>query len=147
MTLVKVNSPLSKSIDGFMKDFLSEFPSTVSKTFREDVLHFPPVNIKETPQAYLVDLSVPGYEKTDFKISLEENVLTVSSEKKTEDIKEEGNKTIKTEFSYKSFKRSFTIDDKIDAENISAKYDNGILKLNLPRKEVIKQGSKEINIL
>ncbi|MEO5967019.1 MAG: Hsp20/alpha crystallin family protein [Ferruginibacter sp.] len=147
MTLVKVNSPLSKSIDGFMKDFLSEFPSTVSKTFREDVLHFPPVNIKETPQAYLVDLSVPGYEKSDFKISLEENILTVSSEKKTEDIKEEGNKTIKTEFSYKSFKRSFTIDEKIDAENISAKYENGILKLELPRKEVIKQGSKEINIL
>lgn len=146
MTLVKVNNPLSRSIDGFMKDFLSEFPSTVSKTFREDVLHFPPVNIKETPEAYLLDLSVPGYEKNDFKINLEANVLTVSSEKKTEETNEE-NKTIKTEFSYKAFKRSFTIDDKIDAENISAKYENGILKLELPRKEIIKQGAKEINIL
>ena len=146
MTLVKVNNPLSRSIDGFMKDFLSEFPSTVSKTFREDVLHFPPVNIQETPEAYLLDLSVPGYEKNDFKINLEANVLTISSEKKTEETKEE-NKSIKTEFSYKAFKRSFTIDEKIDAENISAKYENGILKLELPRKEVIKQGAKEINIL
>ena len=147
MTLVKVNSPVSRSIDGFMKDFLNEFPSTVSKTFREDVLHFPPVNITETASAYLVDLSVPGYEKSDFKINLEANVLTVSSEKKNEETKEENGKTIKTEFSYKAFKRSFTIDDKIDTENISAKYENGILKLELPRKEIIKQGAKEINIL
>ena len=147
MTLVKVNHPLSRSIDGFMKDFLNEFPSTVSKTFREDVLHFPPVNITETPSAYLVDLYVPGYEKNDFKINLDANVLTVSSEKKSEEVKEEGNKFIKTEFSYKAFKRSFTVDEKIDAENISAKYENGILKLELPRKEVLKQGAKEINIL
>lgn len=146
MTLVKVNNPLSRSIDGFMKDFLTEFPSTVSKTFREDVLHFPPVNITETPEAYLVDLSVPGYDKSDFKVNLDENVLTISSEKKHEETKTDGNKVIKTEFSYKAFKRSFTIDEKIDAEKISAKYENGILKLELPRKEVVRVGAKEIAI-
>ena len=53
---------------------------------------------------------------------------------------------IRKEFSYRSFKRSFTIDEKIDGENISAKYENGILKLALPKKEDLKAGAKEINI-
>ncbi|MEJ7625725.1 MAG: Hsp20/alpha crystallin family protein [Ferruginibacter sp.] len=146
MTLVKVNHPLNKSFDGMMKDFFNEFPSTVSKTFREDVLHFPPVNILDTPVSYQLEIAAPGFEKSDFKLNLEENLLTISSENKVEKT-DENNKVIRKEFSYKGFKRSFTIDEKIDSENISAKYENGILKLELPKKEPVKKGSKEINIL
>jgi len=145
MTLVKVNNPLAKSLDGIMKDFMNEFPSTISKTVREDVLHFPPVNITEKQDLYLVELAAPGFEKADFNVKLEENILTISTEKK-ETVKSENDKMIRREFGYKSFKRSFTIDEKINAENITAKYENGILILELPKKEIVKPSAKEINI-
>lgn len=146
MTYVKVNSPIARSLDGMMKDLFNEFPSAVSKTVREDVLHFPPVNIIETPAAYLVELAAPGFEKSDFKVSLDANVLSISTEKKEEKT-EEANKLIRREFSHKAFKRTFTIDEKIDSDNITAKYENGILKLELAKKEPVKPETKEINIL
>lgn len=144
MSYVKVNNNF-RSFDGFMKDLFNEFPAAVSKTVREDVLHFPPVNITDKKEMYLVELSVPGYEKADISIKLDNNVLTVSSEKK-ETKAEENEKLIRSEFGFKSFKRSFTINEKIDAENISAKYENGILKLELPKKEISAAGAKDINI-
>ncbi len=74
MTLVKVNNGFSKSFDGMMKDLFNEFPSAVSKTVREDVLHFPPVNIIDTDGAYVIELSSPGFEKADFIVKLESNI-------------------------------------------------------------------------
>ncbi len=145
MTLVKVNNNLSRSFDGMMKDLFNEFPTTVAKTFREDVMNFPPVNIVEKIASYQVELSAPGFEKADFAIKLEGNLLNIGTEKK-EEKNEETDKMIRREFTYKGFKRSFTIDEKIDVENISARYENGILKLELPKKEVIKTGAKDINI-
>lgn len=145
MTLVKVNNNLGRSFDGLMKDLFYEFPTTVAKTFREDVLNFPPVNIVEKTAYYLVELCAPGFEKADFAIKLEGNLLNISTEKKEEKI-EETDKIIRSEFTYKGFKRSFTIDEKIDVENINAKYENGILKIELPKKEVLKTGAKDINI-
>ncbi len=146
MTLVKVNNNISRSIDGMMKELFNEFPSTVAKTFREDVLSFPPVNIVEKEAQYFVELAAPGLEKKDFNLKLEANILTISAEKK-EQSTEENSKSIRREFSYRAFRRSFTLDEKIDAENITAKYENGILKLELPKKEIYKTGAKEINIL
>jgi len=145
MTLVKVNNNLSRSFDGMMKELFNEFPSTASRTFREDVLNFPPVNIVEKADGYQVELSVPGFEKTDFNVKLDDKILTISTEKK-ESAVAEGQKMIRKEFSYKSFKRSFTLDDKIDGDNISAKYENGILTLGLPKKENQKAAAKDINI-
>jgi HSP20 family protein len=146
MTLVKVNNnSLGRSIDGMMKDLFNEFPSTVAKTFREDVFNFPPVNITEKADKYEVELSVPGFEKADFAVKLEGNLLSISTEKK-EDKNDESGKMIRKEFTYKSFKRSFTIDEKIDGENIGAKYENGILKLDLPKKEIAKPAAKDISI-
>ena len=145
MTLVKVNNNLGRSFDGMMKDLFNEFPTTVAKTFREDVMNFPPVNIVEKIASYQVELSAPGFEKADFAIKLEGNLLNIGTEKK-EEKNEETDKMIRREFTYKGFKRSFTIDEKIDVENICAKYENGILKLELPKKEVLKTGAKDINI-
>ncbi|RYY50180.1 MAG: Hsp20/alpha crystallin family protein [Chitinophagaceae bacterium] len=144
MTL-KVNNNFSRSIDGMMKDLFNEFPSTASRTFREDVLNFPPVNIVEKAEAYLVELLVPGYDKADFNVKLDDKILTISTEKKEATLAE-GQKMIRKEFTYKSFKRSFTLDDKINADNISAKYENGILKLELPKKEDQKAAAKDISI-
>ena len=108
-------------------------------------MYFPPVNIIDKEASYSIELAAPGFEKSDFNVKLDTNILTISTEKK------EGNETntdkvIRSEFSYKSFKRSFTLDEKIDTENISAKYENGLLKLELPKKEKVKASAKDINI-
>lgn len=145
MTLVKVNNPFSKSFDGMMKELFNEFPAAVNKTVREDVLNFPPVNIIEKTDRYQLSIAAPGFEKADFIIKLEANTLSISTEKK-ETLSEETDKLIRKEFGYKVFKRSFTIDEKIDTANISAKYENGILTLELPKREIQKPDAKEINI-
>ncbi|MBK6634825.1 MAG: Hsp20/alpha crystallin family protein [Chitinophagaceae bacterium] len=145
MTLVKVNNPINKTFDGFMNELLNDLPVNLGKSVREDLLHFPPANIVEKNDVYTVELSVPGMEKTDFAVKLDGKILTISSVKKTETAPE-NEKVIRKEFSYKAFQRSFTIDEKIDATNITARYENGILKLDLPKKEEVKKVTKEITI-
>ena len=145
MTNVKMNYPLSKSLNGFVNEFFNEFPTAVGKTVREDLLNNPPVNIEETPDDYLVSILAPGYQKSDFKVSLDNHLLTISSEKREEEIAA-SNKLIRKEFSQRSFKRSFTINEKIEADSITAKYDNGILYLTLPKRETAKAFSKDIEI-
>ncbi len=146
MTFVKANSPFTKSFDGLMNEIFNELPSTFGKTMREDVLAFPPVNIVEKNDAYQLQLSAPGFEKGDFNIKLEGNTLTISAEKVAEN-RAEAEKVVRKEFSTKSFKRTFTVDEKIDASGISAKYENGILHVGLPKKEEVKAITKEISIL
>ena len=104
-----------------------------------------PVNIKEVSSGYVVDVVAPGFEKTDFKVNLDNNVLTISAEKKSEE-KNESDKQIRKEYTYRSFKRSFTIDDKIDATAIEASYVNGVLRLNLPKKAEVREAAKDITI-
>ncbi|MPT31953.1 MAG: Hsp20/alpha crystallin family protein [Chryseobacterium sp.] len=94
----------------------------------------PSVNIKELEKAFEVEVAAPGMQKEDFKVTLDGNLLTIASSK--EDKKEEnsGNYTRK-EFSYQSFQRSFELSKDVDDDNIEAKYENGILRLNIPKKE------------
>jgi HSP20 family protein len=109
--------------------------------------HFAPaVNIHETTDGYHVELNVPGRTKEDFKVSIDNNLLTIAFEQK-ETIENKDYKTLRREFSFKSFKRSFTLDEKVNADAIQAKYENGILKLYLPKKEEVKVAPKEITIL
>lgn len=145
MTLVKVNNPINKSFDGLMNELFNDLPLTFGKALREDVLHFPPANIVEKKDVYQIELAVPGMDKANFNVKLDERILTISAEKKTENTTET-DKMIRREFGQKAFKRSFTIDERIDTANISAKYENGILTLELPKKEEVKNGSKEITI-
>lgn len=134
MTLLKVNQP-KNYVNGWMNEFL-DFPSNFGKTFGGDFLN-PQVNITETNDAYVLQLAAPGRNKEDFKINIEKNLLTISSETKAEEVKE-NEKQIRNEFSLQSFKRSFTLDEKIEAEKIEAKYENGLLTLTLPKKEEVK---------
>ncbi len=145
MTLVKVNNPVTKTIDGFMNELFNDLPATFGKSIRQDVFNFPPVNIVEKTDGYQLEVAAPGLEKPDFTIKLEGNLLIISAEKK-EETRNETDKVIRKEFSSKTFKRSFTVDEKIDAAAISAKYENGILKVQLPKKEEVKVVAKEINI-
>jgi HSP20 family protein len=147
MTNVKFNSkPFEGSFNTLVDDLLSELPGLFKNEFNNvDRKGFIPVNVKETEKSYQLEVVAPGLEKSDFKVNLDQNILTISAEKKDEG-KEGSHKQIRREYSYRSFKRSFTIDEKIDATNIEASYINGVLTLNLPKKEVVKASVTEIVI-
>lgn len=143
MTLVKFNQQPVKTLSGIMDDiFNGKFINRDFATSDFFGTHAP-VNIRETKDAYLLDVVAPGFEKGDFKINLDGQTLTISSEKKTEQ-KVENEKQIRREFSFRSFSRSFTLDENVDADKINAKYDNGVLKLTLPKKEAKQETAKEI---
>ncbi|GAA0551935.1 Hsp20/alpha crystallin family protein [Chitinophaga japonensis] len=146
MTLVKFNHhPAHKSFGGLMDEVFNN----TARLLKDDFLTgdffgtYPPVNIRETKEAYLLDVMVPGLSKEDFKINLDKNVLSISAEKQAEQ-KAEDQKQIRREFSFRSFKRSFTLDETVDAEKIQAKYENGILQLQLPKKEEAQPRTKSI---
>lgn len=102
--------------------------------FRSDVVATPAANIKETKEQFHIELTVPGWSKEDFNISLEKNNLVISAEKKEEKT-EEGTKFTRREWRQHSFKRLFELSDVIDSNNISAQYTNVILTLALPKKQ------------
>lgn len=104
-----------------------------------------PVNIKETDNSYELHVVAPGLTKEDFKISLDENVLKISFEQKEENKTTEG-KWLRNEYRFRSFKRSFTLNDGINTDGINAKYNDGILNITLPKKETTEKTSKEISI-
>jgi HSP20 family protein len=105
----------------------------------------PAVNIIESKEDYRIDLAAPGLNKEDFKVNLENNVLTVSSEK--EEKQEEDGKVMRKEFSYYSFSRSFTLPLTVNAEKIRATHKDGILQVIIPKKEEAKEKpSREIKI-
>jgi HSP20 family protein len=100
----------------------------------------PGVNIKETPDNFEVEVAAPGMSKKDFRIELDGNMLTISSEKSNEQEDKEDEKYTRKEFSYQSFYRTFNLPKEVVDENkIEAKYDNGILRLLIPKKEEAKQ--------
>lgn len=125
--------------------------SGLSKIFGDELLNtdffnaYPPVNIQETKDAYHLELVAPGKEKADFKIALDGKILTISSEKKEEKT-EEGRNQLRKEFSFRSFKRTFTVDDSIDSTKITAKYEKGVLHVTLPKKEEKIEAAKDIEI-
>ena len=142
MTMVKLHSPVQKNLNNFFDEFFNELPA-FGKTVNN--LFSPAVNIVETSDAYHLELNAPGRNKEDFQISVDKGLLTISYEKK-EEAKNEDAKVVRREFSFQSFKRSFTVDEKINAEAIQAKYENGLLKLLLPKKAEPQQPVKKITI-
>ncbi len=92
----------------------------------------PSANVREKEDAFSIELAVPGLSKNDFNIDLDKNLLTISAgiEKKDED-----NNYNRMEFDYSNFCRSFSLPETINTDNIKAVYKNGILKVNLPKKE------------
>jgi HSP20 family protein len=101
----------------------------------------PAVNIRETNDHFEVEMAAPGMNKEDFKVELDGNQLTISSEKKKEQEQtDEQQRYSRQEFSYESFQRTFTLPkDVVDADKIAAKYNNGVLYLTIPKKEEVKK--------
>ncbi len=142
--LVKFGHP-AKRRNFFADDFFTRDLDKFFKGFENTSL--PATNIKETEDAFEVELSVPGYNKEDFNLKLDNELLTISA--KIEDKKEETTeKYTRKEFASRSFSRTFTLPDTIATEEINAKYDNGILRVTLPKnKEVLANKHREIAIL
>ena len=136
MTHIKFNrKPFTGSINNLVDDILTEFPGIINPERRTAV----PVNIIESDKFYTIEVIAPGFEKSDFKINRDQHTLTISAEKQAESGSPNGIKQIRNEYSYRKFSRSFIIDEKIDPENIDATYVNGVLRLNLLKKESVKQ--------
>ena len=138
-SLSNVNSGLnfptwSNWIDSF---FNNELPSVFTSNFNTGMT-LPKVNIKETSDAYVVEMAVPGLKKSDFHIDLDNQVLSIATEMKEENEQQEDNYT-RREFGYSSFKRTFTLPDSVDDGKIDAKYADGILSIHLPKREEAKQ--------
>ena len=145
MSIVNFKHYPAKSFNNLMSDFLVDFPSLYRENNATNSGHSAPVNIKENEESYELDIIAPGFKKEDFKIHLEKNLLSISAEKKTE---EENNneKQIRREYEFQKFKRTFTIDEKIDAEKIEAKYESGVLIVTLAKKAEVKAPTKQITI-
>ena len=147
MAYVKFNSrPFEGTFNNLVDDLFTELPVLFKNDFnnaeRKGTI---PVNVKETEKSYQLEVVAPGFEKSDFKVNMEQDLLTISAEKKSE-VKDENEKYIRREYSFRSFKRSFTLDEKIDATNIEASYVNGVLTLNLSKKVAVKAAATEIII-
>jgi HSP20 family protein len=144
MTLVKFNNGQKNVVSPWFSDV---FDSLINDSMLNDrfVAKTPAVNIAETENEFQIELAVPGLKKEDFKINLDKNVLSVSAEKKAENV-EEGKKYSKREYSYNSFVRSFTLPESADYAKINAEYVDGVLKLNVAKKEEAKIQSREIAV-
>jgi HSP20 family protein len=144
MTLLKLNrQPFEQTFNNLVDDLFSEWPVMYKNGINLQGKGFAAANITENENSYSIEIVAPGFDKNDFKVSVDQNLLTVSGEKQ-EQSKDEKEKQIRTEYKFRSFKRSFTLDDKVDAAGIEAKYVNGVLTLNLPKKEEVKASTKEI---
>lgn len=105
-----------------------------------------PVNTKETKDSYLIEVAAPGFAKENFKLAVEDQILTISAEN-TENKTDENEKYTRKEYHYAGFKRSFTLPKTVDAEKITAEYKDGILLVSLPKMEESKaKGAIEIKI-
>jgi len=122
----------------FDRFFDGELFDWSNRNFSNTNTTLPSVNIKENGDAFIVELAAPGLEKEDFKIELNHNLLTISSEKKSENVIKESEYFTKREFSYQSFSRSFTLPQMADGEKIEAIYEKGILNVNIPKREEAK---------
>ena len=127
----QVPSLLDRFFDGEMFDWTNRNFSNTNTTL-------PSVNIKENADAFTVEVAAPGFDKSDFKVELNHNTLTISSDKKVEKETKEGEFFTKREYSYQSFTRSFTLPQIADGERIEASYENGILTVGIPKKEEAK---------
>ena len=104
------------------------------------------MNVSETENDYTVELSVPGLTKENVKIELNDDILTVKGQKNEKESEQQDNYSY-SEFSYSGFERSFTLPENVNTEEISAKHENGILKLTIPKLEIKKvRSSKEIKV-
>lgn len=135
MSLVRFSNQNPSLFDRFFDNELFDWSN---KNFSNTNTTLPAVNIKEDNDGFVVEMAAPGFNKEDFKIELNNSVLSVSSEKEVKNETKEGQQFTRKEFSYQSFSRSFTLPNTVKDDHISAKYENGLLVISIPKKEEAK---------
>lgn len=139
MKTSKQSFPFPNPLDRVFK-YLHDMPKLVVDTV-------PSINITEEKDNYRIDVAVPGLKKEDFNIDIEGNVLTISTTPKKQEEKTDDDFFSRKEYDYSSFDRSFTIPDNTDENNITAKYADGILSLNIPKATKEKKAkTQKVNI-
>ncbi len=127
----------------FFNDFFNTWNSWVMDTRR---MNMPAVNILETDEHFKIEVAAPGMNKEDFKIQVDNDLLTISAERKDEKSEKDARYT-RQEFNFVSFSRSFTMPEIVDAEKIAASYQNGVMTITLPKKEEVRpRPPREIKI-
>jgi len=132
MALAKISNQYPSLFDRFFENDIFNWSN---RNFSSTNTTLPSVNIKESNEEFEVEVAAPGLTKNDFKIDLKHDVLTVSSEKEVENETKGEQEFSLREFSYQSFSRSFSLPNSADIEKIGAKYENGILRIIIPKKE------------
>lgn len=141
MTLVNFNNKTRNTAPYFNNVFDSLFSDAMTKNKMVD--KSPNVNISENETAYVIELAAPGLKKEDFQINLKKDTLSVWAEVKKDDTQVAKDFTRK-EFDYSSFARSFNLPDSADGDKITAEYKDGILNINIGKKDEAKLQHKEI---
>lgn len=149
MTLLKASERMFPTLPSFFNNFLSrDWMDWNESNFSITNSTLPAVNIRENEESFMIEMAAPGLAKDNFRVNLDRNHLVISSELK-EEKNENGEKLSRREFSYQSFQRSFTLPEGIiDGDKISAKYNNGILMVSIPKRDEVKpKPAKEIDIM
>ncbi len=137
MTLVKFN-PSKKNLNGSM-------PAINSVFYDRPAMLVPAANISESAEKFHLELAAPGLKKADFKLKLEKDVLSISVDHSNQNTDETRNYT-KREFSYSSFMRTFNLPESANAEGITASYQDGVLSIDIPKREEAKVVTRQIEI-
>lgn len=135
MSLVRFTNQVPSVFDRFFEGDLFDWSN---RNFSLTNTTLPSVNIKENTDEFKVEVAAPGFDKNDFKLQLDHETLTISSEKKLENETKDGERFTKREFSYQSFSRSFSLPQTADGDRIQANYENGILVVSIPKREEAK---------
>ncbi|MET3126322.1 HSP20 family protein [Arcicella rosea] len=147
MKLVRFNNPafqfFNEDFNNVLKNLDTMYPSKQNHQLAFN--NIPAVNVKEVEGSFQIEVAAPGLKKEDFKLSLHENRLSISTQKE-ESSEEKTEKYTRQEFNYSSFQRTFNLPKSVDGEKIEATYNDGILNINLPKKEEIKPAVKEIAV-
>lgn len=135
-TLVRQTGNLFPSLPSLLEDFFSKDWADSTLANRTNGFSLPAVNVRETNDAFLLEVAAPGMKREDFKVELDNNVLTISSQRE-EKQDDQGNENFtRREFSYQYFQRSFSLpENKVEGDKISARYVDGILHITAPKKE------------
>jgi HSP20 family protein len=143
-TLVRYQ-PIETSLSDIFSDLLNgNMFSRWNREIEETI--YPSVDIVEEKDAFKITADVPGIDKKDISVQVEDNVLTIKGEKKEEKAEKDKNRYYHYERSYGKFSRSFRLPENVDSEHISAKYSNGVLELMLNKTEVSKPKALEVKI-
>lgn len=139
--LVKRRESLPSLFNDFFRPWGSIFDTNGGSLIDTlNPLTIPAVNISENKERFEVSLAAPGMKKDDFNIDVEGNTLTINAETKAEK-EEKDERYTRKEYSYSSFSRSFTLPEGVNKDNIGASYENGVLKLSLPKTEEAKKAA------